>query len=359
MRRSLLRASLAGGLLAGAALLAAGAVGADTPAVDEPPPVPLGLPPVFWPEDNDYSKAKADLGRLLYYDTRLSSDNSVSCASCHEPAKAFTDQLPVSLGISKQKGGRNAPTVINRAFSTAQFWDGRAASLEEQAKGPIANPLEMTADKQADAAHDAAVGRLRKIAGYVVLFQKAFPEVKAPADLTLDHVAKAIATYERTVYSGNSPYDRYKAGDPKALAPAQVRGMELFFGAAACDSCHLGFNFTDGSYENIGIGMERPIPDLGRFKVTQREDEKGAFKTPTLRDIEHTAPYMHDGSLATLEEVVEHYNKGGTPNPWLDERMKPLELDDQEKADLVAFLKALSGEGWQTHKAPSADEFPK
>ncbi len=284
---------------------------AQGPAADVPPKPPLGLPPVQWPEDNPYTAAKAELGRLLYFDKRLSSDGSVSCASCHATEKAFADGLPVSTGIGKQKGGRSAPTVINRAYSTQQFWDGRAESLEEQAKGPIANPIEMTAEKTADAAHAAVVKRLQGVPGYVKLFEKAF----GTKEITIDLVAKAIATFERTVYSGNAPFDRYSAGDKKAMTAAQIRGMDVFFNKAACDSCHLGFNFTDGSYVNIGIGMDKPNPDLGRFVVSGKEDDKGAFKTPTLREVEHHGPYMHDGSLKTLEEVVEHYNKGGNQEP--------------------------------------------
>jgi cytochrome c peroxidase len=323
------------------------------PAGDKPPKPPLGLPPVIWPEDNPYSAAKVELGRFLYFDTRISSDNSTSCASCHAPEKAFTDNAPVSTGIGGQKGGRSAPTVINRAYSTQQFWDGRAASLEDQAIGPIANPIEMTSNKTATEAHDACVARLRGVPGYVALFEKAF----GTKSITIELVGKAIATFERTVYSGNAPFDKYNNGDTSAMNESQVRGMKLFFGRLACDSCHIGFNFTDGSYENIGIGMDKPNPDLGRFVVSGKEEDRGAFKTPTLRDIEHTGPYMHDGSLKTLEEVVEHYNKGGIKNPHLDQRIKPLNMTDQEKKDLVAFLKALSGEGWQHIKAPK--EFPK
>ena len=341
---------VAGGVLAAlVAVLGQGWAGGNA----APPKPPLGLPPVIWPEDNPYTPEKAELGRLLYFDKRLSSDGTISCASCHAPEHAFTDAAPVSTGISGQKGGRSAPTVINRAYSTAQFWDGRAASLEEQAKGPIANPLEMTAQKKADEAHEACVQCLRAIPGYVRRFEKVF----GTNALTIDHVAQAIATFERTIYSGNSPYDRYLKGDEKAMTDAQVRGMGVFFDRAQCDRCHIGFNFTDGSYENIGIGMDRPMPDLGRYNVTRREEDKGAFKTPTLREVEHTAPYMHDGSLKTLEEVVEHYDKGGIKNPWLNKRMAPLKLTPQEKADLVAFLKALSGEGWQHIKAPA--EFPR
>jgi cytochrome c peroxidase len=197
------------------------------------------------------------------------------------------------------------------------------------------------------------VKRLKAVPGYVERFKRVF----GTADFTIDHVARAIATFERTVRSGNSPFDRYQAGDLKALNPAQVRGMDVFFKKAACDSCHLGFNFTDGSYQNIGIGMDKPNPDLGRYLVTHQEEDKGAFKTPTLRDIERTGPYMHDGSLKSLAEVVEHYDKGGIKNPHLDRRIKPLHLTAQEKEDLVAFLKALSGQGWEGVTAPEA--FPR
>jgi cytochrome c peroxidase len=324
-------------------------------ADDQPPRPPLGLPPVIWPEDNPYTPEKRDLGWLLYFDTRLSSDGSVACATCHNPANAFTDGAPVSTGISGQKGGRSAPTVINRAYSLAQFWDGRAATLEEQAKGPIANPIEMTGTKDAAAAHQACVECLRRIPGYVERFDKVF----GTRDFTIDHVTQAIATFERTVLSGNSPYDRYKVGDSKAMTDSQVRGMRVFFDKAQCDRCHIGFNFTDGSYMNIGIGMDKPNPDLGRYLVTKKEEDKGAFKTPTLREIEHTGPYMHDGSLKTLEEVVEHYNKGGIKNPYLNQQIKPLNLTDQDRKDLVSFLKALSGEGWQHIRAPTARELPR
>src|SRR5262249_1915349 len=198
----------------------------------------------------------------------------------------------------------------------------------------IANPIEMTAEKDADAAHAAVVKRLKAVPGYVKLFEKVF----GTKDFKIDHVAKAIATFERTVYSGNAPFDRYNAGDKKAMTAAQIRGKHVFFNKAACDRCHLGLNFTDGSYENVGIGMDRPRPDLGRFVVSGKDEDQGAFKTPTLRDIEHTAPYMHDGSLKTLEDVVEHYDKGGIKNPRLAQRIKPLKLSKEDKADLVAFL---------------------
>jgi len=312
-----------------------------------PPKVPLGLPTFTWPKDNPYSAVKVDLGRTLFFDRRLSADESVSCASCHDPRNAYTDGNAVSTGIKSQKGGRSAPTVINRAYSLAQFWDGRAGTLEAQAIGPIANPIEM------GMTHDAAVDRLRGIAGYRAMFAKAF----GSEEITIDRVAKAIASFERTVMSGNAPYDRYKAGDKKAMTPAQVRGMDVFFNKAKCDQCHEGSNFTLNAYSNLGVGSDKPDPDVGRFAVTKDPRDWGVFKTPTLREIEHTAPYMHDGSLKTLEEVVDLYDKGGIPNRNLDPNLRKLHLSDGEKKDLVEFLRALSGEGWQNVKAPAT--FPQ
>jgi cytochrome c peroxidase len=312
-----------------------------------PPKAPLGLPPLSWPRDNPYSAAKVELGRTLYFDRRLSADETVSCASCHEPRYAFTDGAAVSTGIKSQKGGRSAPTVINRAYSLAQFWDGRAATLEDQAKGPIANPIEM------GMTHDAAVERLKGIAGYRAMFAKAF----GAGEINIDLTAKAIASFERTVLSGNAPYDRYKRGDKSAMTASQVRGMTVFFDKAKCDKCHEGSNFTLNAYANLGVGTDKPEPDVGRFAVTHDPRDWGVFKTPTLREIEHTAPYMHDGSLKTLEEVVDLYDKGGIPNKNLDPNIKKLHLSDAEKKDLVAFLKSLSGEGWQQVKAPAS--FPQ
>ena len=318
------------------------------------PKIPLGLVEIEWPKDNGYTPAKAELGWLLFFDNRLSSDATVSCASCHAPAHAFSDGQPVSLGIGGQKGKRSAPTVINRVYGRLQFWDGRAASLEDQAKGPLANPLEMTSEKEADKAHGAVVGRLRKIDEY----RKRFKDVFGTDEITVDHVAKAVATFERMVLSGNSPYDRFKAGDKTALTPSQQRGMDVFFSNnARCDACHDGSPFTTNQFANIGIGMDKPNPDLGRYLVTKKDEDKGAFKTPGLRDVAHTGPYMHDGSLKTLEDVVEHYDKGGIKNQWLHQDIRPLKLSKQDKTDLVAFLHALNGEGWQQFKAPT--RFPK
>jgi len=312
------------------------------------PKIPRGLVPIFWPKDNPYTPEKAELGWLLYFDKRLSADNTVSCASCHAPQFAYTDGQPVSKGIRGQLGDRSAPTVINRAYSLDQFWDGRAKSLEEQAKGPIANPIEM------GHTHAACAKSLAAIPGY----RKRFKDVFGSEDVNIDHIAQAIATFERMVLSGDSAYDRFKAGDQNALNDSQKRGMTVFFSNnARCDSCHEGFNFTNGKYANVGIGMDKPAPDLGRYLVTKDEADKGAFKTPTLRDIARTAPYMHDGSLKTLEDVVEHYDKGGIKNQWLHQDVRPLKLTVQEKKDLVEFLKALNGEGWQHFKEPTS--FPQ
>ena len=326
----------------GAALLAA------APAVYlHAQTVPAGLPPILWPKDNLYTPAKAELGRLLYFDKRISADGTLSCASCHHPSKGFTDQAPVSTGVRGQKGGINSPTVINRAYGMLQFWDGRAASLEAQAVGPMANPIEM------GNSHPAVIETLKKIPGYRTRFKAVF----GSDDISLDNVAKAIATFERTVLSGNAPYDKYRLGNKSAMTASQIRGMNVFFNKAKCDKCHENANFTLNAFHHLGVGQNKPNPDPGRFDVTKKPSDFGAFKTPTLREIEHTFPYMHDGSLKTLEEVVDFYDKGGIPNKNLDEEIKKLNLAAQDKTDLVAFMKALSGTGWQHLTEPK--EFPK
>lgn len=311
--------------------------------------LPLGLSAkdVMIPADNPMSREKVELGRALYFDKRLSADDTVACATCHAPANGFTDNLPVSSGIKGQKGGRSAPTVINRAFSDVQFWDGRAATLEAQAKGPITNPIEMGIPN-----HDVAVKKIAAIKGYAEWFKKVFGK-----DVNIDDMARAIAAFERTVVSGNSKYDRYQVGDKKALSAGEKRGLDIFEGKGNCIRCHGGANFTDEEYHNIGVGMSATNPDLGRYVVTKKEEDKGAFKTPTLRDISATAPYMHDGSDKTLMDVVEFYDKGGAANANLSKRVEKLGLTAQEKKDLVAFMEALSGEGWRHITAPK--EFPK
>ncbi len=316
--------------------------------------VPLGLNKfnLVIPEDNPMTVEKIELGRLLYFDKRLSLDDTVSCASCHAPEFGFSDGKKTSIGVGGQAGTRNAPSIINRAFSSVQFWDGRAPSLEEQAKGPIINPIEMKMPS-----HDALVEKLNQIAGYKPLFQRAFgTEV-----ITTQRIVQAIAAFERTVLSGSSPFDRYQAGDQSAISEAAKRGHEIFRDKARCETCHSGFNFTDEKFHNLGVGWdakEGKFKDEGRFTVTGNEQDKGAFKTPSLRAaLTKTAPYMHDGSLATLEEVIEFYNKGGEKNPYLDKDIRPLKLTAQEKADLIEFLKSLESDTWQQVKAP--DKFPQ
>ncbi len=304
--------------------------------------VPKGLPPVPVPKDNPLTAAKIELGRQLYFDGRLSGDDTVSCASCHDPTKGYSNGEQFATGVGGKKGGRNSPTIINAAYNRFQFWDGRAGSLEEQALGPIQNPIEMNMTLE------EVVAKLNAIEGYRKQFRKVFG-----TDVTADGIAKAIASFERTVLSGDAPYDRFQAGDRSALSPAAQRGMKLFFGRAVCSSCHSGPNFTDNGFHNIGIGMDKPNPDLGRYLVTKLEGDKGSFKTPTLREIAKTAPYMHDGSLKTLEEVVEHYNKGGIDNPYLDEEIFPLRLTEQEKKDLVTFMvEGLSSPSYPLVKPP-------
>ena len=327
-----------------------GAISADEQA-RETFPVPLGLPPIPWPADNSYSKKKEELGRLLYFDKRLSTDGTISCATCHIPSEGFADHLPRAIGIKGREGRRNSPTVINAAYLKLLFWDGRAASLEEQCKGPISNPKEMTLIENPHWAHQECHKRIMTIKGYKALFKDAFD-----CDLcSLDDMAKAIATFERTVLSGNSPYDRYMAGDKAAMNAEQIRGMAVFK-KSGCANCHFGPNFTDGRFLNIGVGMDASDPDLGRYVVTKKERDWGAFKVPGLRDIDKTYPYMHDGSLKTLEDVVDYYDKGGTPNKNLNFLMKPLHLSEEDKKALVAFMHALNGEGWQNIKPP--EKFP-
>lgn len=313
---------------------------------------PLGLPAIDWPEDNPYTAKKTELGRFLYFDTRLSSNGTISCATCHATSSAFTDHKGVSDGIAGNKGSRNAPTVINSAYFSLLFWDGRASSLEEQAKGPIANPKEMTLSGDVHDAHSQCERRVRAIPGYRALFLEVFGNTECK----IDDIAKAIATFERTVLSGNSPFDRYQAGDKKALTEEQIAGYKVYK-QAGCDRCHNGPTFSDGRFLNIGVGMDAKDPDLGRYVITKDKKDWGAFKVPGLREVANTYPYMHDGSLKTLEEVIEYYDKGGIPNQNLHPSMRPLHLSAQDKQALVKFLESLSGEGWQHETMPA--QFPQ
>lgn len=308
--------------------------------------IPAGLPPMAIPKDNPLTAAKVELGKQLYFDPRLSRDNTVSCATCHDPEKGWSNGAAFATGVRGQVGGRSAPTIINAGYNYFQFWDGRAQHVEGQALGPIQNPIEM------DLTLPELVEKLNGIAGYREQFQKVFG-----SDATESSIAQAIGAFERTVLSGDAPYDRFKAGDMGALSEAAQRGMKVFFNAAQCSACHSGPNFTDGAFHNIGVGIDQPEPDLGRFAHSNQEGDKGSFKTPTLREIARTAPYMHDGSLATLEDVVNYYDKGGTPNPQLDEEIYPLKLTPEQKADLVTFLKeGLSSASYPAIKPPKLPE---
>ena len=290
-----------------------------------PPPVPI-------PADNPQTDAKIRLGAQLYFDTRLSADNTISCATCHDPTTAWANHNPTDTGIKGQVGGRNSGTIIDSAYMTFQFWDGRAGSLEEQALGPIHNPIEMGETLE------NVVRKLNAIPGYREQFQQVFG-----TDVTTDGIAKAIASFERTIVSGPSPFDRYIAGDKKAMSAAAIRGMEIFNGKGHCSPCHSGPMFSDQSFHNIGVGMDAAEPNVGREAITKDPNDRGKFKTPGLRNVALTHPYLHTGMEKTLMDVVAFYDKGGIKNPNLDPLMLPLNLTQREKEDLVAFMEALTG----------------
>jgi len=280
--------------------------------------IPLGLDlymPV--PEGNPLLVEKVELGRRLFRDRRLSRDRSIACSSCHDPERAFSDGRPVAIGIDRQAGRRGAPALINRGYGRAFFWDGRAATLEEQVLQPIQDPKEMNTT---------------------------LAEVSARVGLSSDDISRALASYVRSILSGNSRFDRFVNGDRRALSPEQQEGLRVFRGKGNCTSCHVGPNFTDERFHNTGIAWrDGSLQDEGRSAVTGKLNERGAFKTPTLREIARTAPYMHDGSLVSLEDVVDYYDRGGNANPALDSELRPLKLAAAEKRSLVAFLRALSG----------------
>jgi cytochrome c peroxidase len=315
---------------------------------------PLGLPPVPIPAGNPPTRETIALGRKLFYDPRMSKNNTLSCASCHNPYLGFSDGRAISLGFGGAAGVRNAPTLLNAAYSPVQFWDGRASSLEAQSAFPLANPVEM------DQPHDVSVGKIRKDPEYQQEFTKAF----GPGPITLDLIEKSLGSFERTLLSGNSAFDQYEyGGNKQALNPAALRGLEIFRDARRgnCTACHtIGEHnalFTDFKFHNIGVGVngDGEITDLGRFGQTKVDATKGAFKTPSLRNVALTGPYMHDGSLKTLRDVVDFYAGGGNSNPNLDKDMKPLHLSAQDRADLVAFLESLTGE-LPKHAGPTGKE---
>lgn len=338
---------------------------------------PLGLPAVPIPADNPQSAEKIKLGDKLFHDKRFSSTGQVSCATCHDDKKVFTDSpLRVSEGINKLQGTRNAPTVVNSVYFHRLFWDGRSPSLEDQSQHPMVNPVEMGLKD-----HAPVVKIVHTDPEYVRAFKKVFG--KAPPDYGMKEVMQAIGSFERTLISGDSAFDRYYfGGDRRAMTASQVRGLEVFLGQGRCVSCHVIEQdqalFTDNRFHNIGVGIngiQNEIPrlagafliaksrgvdvdkavltdkktsELGRFAVTDGLDDMGAFKTSTLRNIAVTAPYMHDGSLKTLKEVVVHYNNGGFTrkgervNDFLSGGIRPLDLSERQIADLVKFLEALT-----------------
>lgn len=343
----------------------------------QPAQAPLGLPPLPIPKENPQSEAKVQLGDRLFNDVQFSSTGTVSCATCHIPEQAFTDSpLPVSVGIENLTGTRNAPTVVNAAYNKTQFWDGRSPDLEDQSQHPFLNPVEMGL-----ASHDAILATIRADRSYTSAFRKVFGV--SAKEITMRHVQQAIAAFERTKVSGDSPFDRwYFGGQQTAMSEAAKRGFEVFLRDGRCVSCHTIEQdhalFTDHRFHNIGIGindMVDKVPNLataflaakaagmdvdvevlsdadtshlGRFAISDDLADMGGFKTSTLRNIAVTAPYMHDGSLRTLREVVEHYNNGGVTdpdgevNPFLSGGIRPLNLTEQQIDDLVSFMEALT-----------------
>ncbi|WP_224246673.1 cytochrome-c peroxidase [Hyalangium gracile] len=354
-----------------AVLVSAGAAHAAEPPRASPPPpkLPIGVSAVLWkisvPAGAEPTPEKVALGEKLFNDKRLSLDDTVSCATCHDPAKGFADGKDTSVGIKNQKGMRNSPTVLNAMFNATQFWDGRASMLEDQAKLPILNPIEMGMPSP-----EAVVAKVKGLPEYPAQFQKVFGR-----EVNYDDLAAAIAAFERTQFSGDARFDKFIHGDDKALNASEKRGWALFNGKARCNACHAANIaqplFSDQKFHNIGIaahkqdfvqlareglkvvrtGDEKQIDELalqtkfselGRFLVTKEENDVGAFKTPTLRNIGITGPYMHDGSLVTLWDVMDHYNKGGVQNPYLDGGMQRLGLTEPEIDDLVAFMFTLT-----------------
>ena len=291
----------------------------------------LAPPPV--PADNRLTRERVELGKMLFFDPRLSGSGWISCATCHNPALGWADALPTARGENMKKLNRHTPTILNSAYNKRQMWDGRFASLEEQALGPIGSPDEMNMDMR------ILLERLKSIEGYRGHFERAYPG----EGITDQTIAKAIASYERTIVSGESAFDRWLLGDAKAIAVSAKRGFELFRGKANCVACHQGPNFTDDGFHNIGVKPLAGVDDPGRFAKVPVQLMKGAHKTPSLRDVAITAPYMHNGAYATLREVVEMYSRGGDDKSNLSPEMKKLDLTDREIDDVVAFLKTLSG----------------
>jgi cytochrome c peroxidase len=335
-------------------------------------PTPLGIPRDLWsyfiPKDSPLTPQKVELGRRLFFDIRLSADGKVSCASCHDPKLGFTDAKPVAEGIGGRRGTRNTPTILNAMFYAGQFWDGRADSLDRQAVMPLTNP-----DEMGNSSLDEVVARLQKISEYSAQFKEVFGR-----PVTIEDVGKAIAAYERTLVSGNSAFDRYMTGDRAGMSDSALRGLAVFRGKGRCSVCHnfnMSFPFlTDQNYRNTGIAANNPAfneltkaalelsrsgstaerleamvkvkgaSSLGRFLVTGNSQDIGAFRTPSLRNVELTAPYFHDGSAATLLDVVRYYVRGGNESPSRDWELHAVDLSESEQQDLIEFLKSLTGD---------------
>lgn len=314
----------------GASFMGSAAATTDIDTIKKEYIRPRNIP---FPDDNPYTKEKADLGKILFFDPRISASGTQSCATCHNPSLDWEDGMDLGTGHEHKKLTRTTPTILNLAWDELFFWDGRADSLEDQALAPIESTSEM------NMSHDNMVGILSNIDEYPPLFEKAFPG--EDGGITKDKVARALATYERTIISGEAPFDRWINGDDSAISEDAKRGFILFHNKANCAACHSGWNFSDGSFHDIGIDDDDP----GRGKILPFLDSmQHAFKTVGLRNIDRRAPYMHNGSIATLEGVIDHYNDGFVTRPSLSSEIKPLNLTDKEKQDLVAFLHTLTSE---------------
>lgn len=295
---------------------------------------PLGLDRYLpSPEDNPLRRNVVELGRSLFFDPILSLDSTFACSTCHRPEQGFTNRLPTSVGVKGRRGTRNVPAIFNRGYGRAFFWDGRIATLEEQVLQPVIAQDEMALELS------EAISRLASDSHYRNSFRAVFGRPVNQGDL-----AKALASFVRTIQAGSSAFDRFSAGDSTALSDLERAGLDIFQGEGRCVRCHTGTNLTDESFHNTGVAWrDGEFQDEGRAIISGDANDRGAFKTPTLREVSRTAPYMHDGSFATLEEVVDFYSEGGRANPNLDSELRPIELTPDERLALVAFLESLSG----------------
>jgi len=300
------------------------------------PDIPAEFPEVPIPDDNPITNSKVELGRFLFYDKQLSKDQTISCSSCHQPENAFSDAgKSKSIGIYGRIGKRNSPTLTNVAYNLRYFAEGGVPTLELQAIAPLIDILEMGINT------DTLVDRLKLDVQYKSKFKSAWGDEQ----ITIERVTKSIASFERMLISSNSAFDKWRRGDENAISSSAKNGYEIFFGEKGdCFHCHNGFNFTDNGFHNTSL--DSVTIDYGRYRVTLKDNDIAKFKTPTLRNIEKTFPYMHDGRFQTLEEAVNHYNSGGKHHPNSDALMRPLHLTDQEKQDLVSFLKSLTDESF-------------